>query len=594
MTGSTLLRTPPLMKRRVLVLGGGVAGLSAAQELAERGFAVEVIEARADAGGKARSVGVPGTGTGGRRELPGEHGFRFFPGFYRHLPDTMSRIPFGGQQGGVLGNLVPATEVQIAVAGRRPVILPARLSAHPRGLLGALESLLDFRKLGIPRAESLFFLQRLLVYLTSSDERRVGELEDVSWWEFIQADRRSAAYQIYYGRALTRALVAVRAEQGSTRTTASTFLQLALDLLARGRSFDRVLDGPTSDVWIRPWVEHLRTMGVKLVSGARIEAIHSEKGRITGVTARRADGSRAVHAADDYIVALPVDVLIPLITAPIAAAAPELLRLPRLTTAWMGGLQLYLRRDVPLVHGHTILPGTPWALTAVSQAQFWREGLSGYGNGEIRGILSVCISDWDTPGIVHGKPARALTSPEHVVEEVWAQLVQSFDDRGDRPLVCEDLMSWFVDPSLTFQDGRPPRNEEPLLINTVGSWKNRPEAVTAIPNLFLAADFVRTHTDVASMESANEAARRAVNGVLAAAGATADACSVWRLDEPALFAPLRALDRWRFQQGMPHLGYQGAEAGLDEALPSSRPEAYPSVVESESESESEIEIGRTP
>ena len=569
------------MKRRVLVLGGGVGGLSAAQELAARGCSVEVIEARAEAGGKARSVSIPGSGTGGRRDLPGEHGFRFFPGFYRHLPDTMSRIPFGRQREGVLGNLVPATEFQIAVAGRRPVILPARLSAHPRGLLGALESLLDFRELGIPRAESLFFLQRLLVYLTSSDERRMGELEDISWWEFIDADRRSEAYQIYYGRALTRALVAVRAERGSTRTTASTFLQLALDLLTRGRSFDRVLDGPTSDVWIRPWVEHLRSLGVRLTSGARIEAIHCEGGRISGVTLRREDGSRSRHTADDYIAALPVDVLMPLVTAPIAAAAPALSRLPRLTTAWMGGLQLYLRRDVPLVHGHTILPGTPWALTAVSQGQFWREGLRGYGSGELRGLLSVCISDWEAPGIVHGKPARALTSPEQLREEVWAQLVQSLEGRGDRPLVREDVIGWFLDPSLSFQGGRPPRNEEPLLINTVGSWKNRPEAVTEIPNLFLAADFVRTHTDVASMEAANEAARRAVNGVLAAAGATADACPVWRLEEPAVFAPLRALDRLRFQRGRPHLGYEGAASALEEALPSSRPEAHAAVVGSD-------------
>ena len=25
--------------------------------------------------------------------LPGEHGFRFFPNFYKHVTDTMSRIP---------------------------------------------------------------------------------------------------------------------------------------------------------------------------------------------------------------------------------------------------------------------------------------------------------------------------------------------------------------------------------------------------------------------------------------------------------------------------------------------------------------------
>ena len=583
------------MKRRVLVLGGGVAGLSAAHELVERGCDVTVIEAHGDAGGKARSVGVPGTARGGRRDLPGEHGFRFFPGFYRHLPDTMSRIPSGKQPLGVLDNLVPATEFQIAVAGRRPVILPARLSAHPRGLLGALESLLEFRHLGIPRGESLFFLQRLLVYLTSSDERRTGELEHVSWWDFIQADQRSIDYQNYYGRALTRALVAVQAERGSTRTTASTFLQLALDLLARGRSFDRVLDGPTSDVWIRPWIQHLLASGAHLVSSARIEAIRCEKGRIAGVTVRRADGSRAEHTADDYIAALPVDALIPLVNARLAAAAPALRRLPRLTTAWMGGIQFYLRRDVPLVHGHTILPGTPWALTAVSQAQFWRDGLGGYGDGKVRGILSVCISDWDTKGILHGESARALASPTLIREEVWTQLVQSLEGRRDCPLAREDVIGWFLDPSVTFEPGRPPHNSEPLLVNTVGSWENRPEAVTEIANLFLAADFVRTHTDVASMEGANEAARRAVNGVLAAAGATADGCPVWRLEEPTVFAPLRALDRRRFQRGMPHLGYAGAATILDDGPASSSsstsgssssPEARPSVIASEE--------GRTP
>ena len=57
-------------------------------------------------------------------------------------------------------------------------------------------------------------------------------------------------------------------------------------------------------------------------------------------------------------------------------------------------------------------------------------------------------------------------------------------------------------------------NLEPLLVNTAGSWADRPEAATAVPNLLLASDFVRTHTDLATMEGANEAARRAVNAIL--------------------------------------------------------------------------------
>ena len=42
------------MSSTVAVLGGGVAGLTAAHELSERGFAVDVYEARDLFGGKAR------------------------------------------------------------------------------------------------------------------------------------------------------------------------------------------------------------------------------------------------------------------------------------------------------------------------------------------------------------------------------------------------------------------------------------------------------------------------------------------------------------------------------------------------------------
>ncbi|MCF1598356.1 FAD-dependent oxidoreductase, partial [Streptomyces muensis] len=106
--------------KRVAVLGGGVSGLSAAHELAERGYAVTVYEYYDALGGKARSMPVPGTATGGRADLPAEHGFRFFPGFYRNLPDTMRRIPVPGNAHGVHDNLVSGTEALFARAGGRP------------------------------------------------------------------------------------------------------------------------------------------------------------------------------------------------------------------------------------------------------------------------------------------------------------------------------------------------------------------------------------------------------------------------------------------------------------------------------------------
>ena len=49
------------MAKKVVILGGGVAGMSAAHELIERGFDVDVYERWSIPGGKARSIPVPGS-----------------------------------------------------------------------------------------------------------------------------------------------------------------------------------------------------------------------------------------------------------------------------------------------------------------------------------------------------------------------------------------------------------------------------------------------------------------------------------------------------------------------------------------------------
>src|SRR5688500_9812598 len=115
---SPAIARPGGSRKRVAVLGGGMAGLAAAHELVERGFRVDVYERKA-LGGKARSIPVKGTAGGGRKPLPGEHGFRFFPGFYHHVPDSMRRIPFGNNENGVWDNLKDANETKTPrTAGR--------------------------------------------------------------------------------------------------------------------------------------------------------------------------------------------------------------------------------------------------------------------------------------------------------------------------------------------------------------------------------------------------------------------------------------------------------------------------------------------
>ena len=93
------------------------------------------------------------------------------------------------------------------------------------------------------------------------------------------------------------------------------------------------------------------------------------------------------------------------------------------------------------------------------------------------------------------------------------------------------------------------------MINTSGSLQYRPEASAEITDLFLASDYVRTYTDVACMEAANEAARRAVNALLDRAASSAPRVTLWPLSEPEAFQPLVDYDRLRFKMGLPHAAF---------------------------------------
>ena len=532
----------------VAVLGGGVGGLSAAHELAERGFSVTVYEARTAFGGKARSMPVPKSGVSPRADLPAEHGFRFFPGFYRHLPDTMARIPSQSGTKTVFDHLTATREMLIAQAGgRRKLVAPTVPPDSVGDLELALTFLWDFGTgLGIKPQELMFFFNRLLTLLCSCDERRYQQWDCISWWDYTDAANKSPAFQKFLATGLTRTLVAAQAKQISARTGGLILCQLLLDMV-NGQHVDRVLDGPTSEVWIDPWIAHLRKLGVKFCDDAALSGIHCDGQQITGVTVHGPTGP--VHVtAGNYVMAMPVERLRELVSDSLRAAEPRLNALPRLVVRWMNGAMFYLRKDVSVVPGHIILIDSPWALTAISQKQFWPNvDLTARGDGTVHGILSVDISDWTEPGPLTRKVAMAC-NPQEIHDEVWSQITDAIKDKLIQP---SNVASWFLDPDIQFPNPTSATNLEPLLINTAGSWADRPEATTRIPNMFLAADYVRTYTDLATMEGANEAARRAVNGILDATGSREKRCRIWKLEEPKLLAPFRALDRMAWQLHLP-------------------------------------------
>ena len=557
---------------KVIILGGGVAGMSAAHELAERGFKVEVYERNEKyAGGKARSINVEGTNLIDKNLfLPGEHGFRFFPGFYRHVTDTMKRIPTSNGKS-VFENFKVTYSVEIAQTGQKPLIDVVNFPSSLKDIRVMIDTLSQASN-ELTHDEKDFFAHRVYQLMTSCSERFLNEYENIGWWEYCNADKYSDNYRRLLVEGLTRSLVAAKARTASTKTVGSIFLQIIYTMLDyNANDTDRVLNGPTNDAWLNPWQEYLLKMGVQYHKGMHALGLETSEGKISGALVQQA-GSNAISSVkgDYYIMAVPLERAAYLISKNMLTIDPSLQNIIELSpnVEWMNGIQFYLNEEVNLNYGHTIYSNSHWALTSISQIQFWDNyDLTRRFNGKVKSILSVDISSWYTEGNFNQKKAMDCSIDE-IKEEVWSQLklelntkekdilkdnmrefvhldndIISISKESEKELFTEILTNTEHDYLQKVKD------LEPLLVNKTNTWTLRPNAFTKIPNLFLASDYVKTNTDLATMEGANEAARRAVNSILDAEGKT-DYCSIWPLHNPALFGLLQNYDKKRYLKGL--------------------------------------------
>ena len=409
----------------------------------------------------------------------------------------------------------------------------------------------------LPPQEAGYLAERLLVFLTSHDERRFGEWEHVPWWDFIGAGTRSEEYQKIAARGLTRSLVAAKETVASTRTIGNMGEAFVMNIMQRGNdgALDRVLDRPTNEAWIEPWTALLKDLGVRFHMGQKVVGLDTTRdGQIQNAIVKNGNGTRRRVEADWFVSGMPVERFRRLVSPKLLAADPSLANLSELYTDWMVGIQFYLRETVNITPGHITFVDAPWALTALTQAQFWaeRDFAADYGDGEAVDSLSVDISDWDTPGILYNKPAKECSRQE-VKNEVWAQMKAHLEDRGDVWLPDGILHSWHLDPGVQWNAKRGRNtNATPLLVNTAGSWEKRPTPRTAIPNLFLSGDYVQNDIDLATMEGANESGRAATAALLEAAGSTAAPPQMYKLYDPPEFEAIKAVDRELYRQGLPN------------------------------------------
>ncbi|HEY3817644.1 MAG TPA: FAD-dependent oxidoreductase [Polyangiaceae bacterium] len=548
--------------------------------------------------------------------VPGEHGFRFFPAFYRHLFDTMQRTPIPASTRPVndfaetvYDNLVSTQTLQIGLLERESFSVnrePRSLKAL-RKILHDVLSRLRWSPQDVARLELKMFK-----YMTSSKKRREDEYENISWSDFIEQERYSKACQEDLEWS-PQTLGALRGSKSDCRTQGDMSVQLLLEQVSAGPRFDSLLNGPTSVAWLRHWRAFLEEGSVEFVLG-KLVGFESRGEKVVPVVKPVDDKGETgagpipeLDGMDGYVLALDlpslrdlVDEFVEAATAANAANANEetLADYGRVKALLPGdwrkrlnvpapvgplqhlsGVQFYFVGDasIRLAEGHTLYMDAPWGLTSITQSLFWQ------GGAPSDSVISVDIATWNRQyPDKDGKNAWDCDAST-LANTIWQQIAKAQttgDTLGGLPTPVKATetgvaaigkielplpSAYHVDENLVFEGGRVKENKTPFLVNRVGEFPRRPGRLVhqgqvdpgyqvCLNGWVLAGTYMQTHTRITTMEAANESGRHAVNGLLTHLGYTGERCQIWDPEDHEVddLDVLKEVDRKLMKREKPH------------------------------------------
>lgn len=307
-----------------MVIGGGLAGLSAACALAERGVAVTLIERRNYLGGRAFSFVDPHTGM----EL--DNGQHVFLRCCTEYIDFLKKI-------GAFEQTTLQQRLRVTVAdrsGKRGVLSSTQFLPAP---LDVLPSLLLYRHLGF--MDRLRVVRGMLSIRRTNRERDRERLESMSFREWLlqhgQNDRTIAAlWELITLPILNDTIDAASAYMG---------IMAFQDSLLAGKG---MADLGYSRVGLSTLVtegarQYIESRGGRLIMGRRVSDLRVTEGRVTGVIV----GEETIEA-DSVISAVPWDGFERLLDGedsdtPLSAVSP-----PQLEWAPIVGLHIGYDRPV--------------------------------------------------------------------------------------------------------------------------------------------------------------------------------------------------------------------------------------------------------
>jgi isorenieratene synthase len=258
----------PDEKRRVVVVGGGLAGMAAAYELLKRGFDITLVERSENLGGRLTGWNVNVNG----ETMATEHGFHGFFNQYYNLNGLIDEV-------GLRDNFKPVVDYPIIFKDpdKGTESFANTTTLFPFNLLAVVGqaksvSLLDFND---PRGK----LYELMRY---DPERTFVEYDDVDFKTFCQRINQPMVDTIIEPFAHTSF------NQFHQYSTAEGIKFFHFFFLGNpdGMGYDQTIDDAMTSV-VTPLTQKLTELGGRVITGVEVERLVEQDGRIRKLVLKR-------------------------------------------------------------------------------------------------------------------------------------------------------------------------------------------------------------------------------------------------------------------------------------------------------------------
>ena len=253
--------------QKAVVIGGGLAGISAAMELAARNFDVTLVEASADLGGKLTGWDVEALG----QTFPVEHGFHGYFNQYYNLNEMFAESGVGDVFMPAPGYPVLFRDQPLEVFGKTPKLFPFNLFSvlQQSESLDVLPILKDFKQM-LP----------VLDMFRYEYERTFERYDGIDFMSFC---REQDIYEPFF-RTVLHPFSDATMNRMEVLSAAEAIRYFHFYFMGSPEALGyRITTRNCMDALVRPMERRLKELGVRILSGKKVWKLVVDGLKVSGV-----------------------------------------------------------------------------------------------------------------------------------------------------------------------------------------------------------------------------------------------------------------------------------------------------------------------